>query len=273
MTKEKQQIGSTQNPGFFSATKKDDHSLNNENSDQTISEKLMEGSVKFLAKEQNFAAIKTALDSGEIKIDDRYDEGYSLLDGAVTLENLDMVNELLSYSPNTINAGNPWGICPLARAVSNKNWDIAERLLLGGANVNACIIHENKHAGILESGRTPLHSVVMDPESSVESVKFLLDKGADVNALLTMKMLNTEEDMVKWFHEDYQECDEIENESNMVFVTPLNLIMDNESLKKHLTSDQQKTREEIIKLLQAKDAKTYQELCSTNEEALINCKM
>jgi ankyrin repeat protein len=119
--------------------------------------------------------------------------GYTALLFAARQGRLAIVQALLAAGAN-VNATQSQGIAPLTIAIYNSHWDVAAHLLEKGADPN-----------LATSGFTPLHLAIQirRPEllqfaapastsklDSLDVIKLLLARGADVNARMTKGFIN-----------------------------------------------------------------------------------
>lgn len=86
--------------------------------------------------------------------------------------NLSEIKRLLSLGAD-VNVKDDLGKTPLHYAVKKNQIDCTEILLKSGARVNA----------LDQGGRTPLHQACIDTSCNEEMIKFLVKRGANVNAL------------------------------------------------------------------------------------------
>ena len=98
-------------------------------------------------------------------------DGFTLLGFASFFGHLHLVKMLLEKGADTnIQSNNNLNVAPIHSACSSSNYEIAQFLILNGANVNARQLQ----------GYTPLHTAAHNGNS--ELVKLLLDNGADPEA-------------------------------------------------------------------------------------------
>ena len=108
--------------------------------------------------------------------------GGKALEIAVTSENIEAVQFLLSYGAN-VNHSNSRFPTPLQRAIIRQNIELVKILLDAGSDVNTSSYKQI--LGISVGGRTVLQSAVEERDRSglrLEIVQILLAAGADVNA-------------------------------------------------------------------------------------------
>jgi ankyrin repeat protein len=98
-------------------------------------------------------------------------DGFTLLGLASYFGHFHLVKFLLEKGsdPNTP-SNNQFRVAPLHSACSISNYEIAELLIINGANVNARQLHDY----------TPLHSAAHNDK--IELARLLINNGADVNA-------------------------------------------------------------------------------------------
>jgi ankyrin repeat protein len=106
--------------------------------------------------------------------------------------------EMLTRAGANVNTHNMFQVTPLARVTvdsNGKNLEIADILVKAGADIND---------GVNEKGQTPLHLAVMENDNLLDSLHFLLEKGAATNIYdndghtpLTLAVLHNNIDAVK----------------------------------------------------------------------------
>jgi len=120
------------------------------------------------AEQRNWAEV-SALAQKKADLNELQGDGSSALLWAVHHDNADAAALLIDLGAN-VNAGNRYGITPLAEAALNGNVAIVEKLIAAGADVEAA----------LPGGDTPL--MIASRTGSAGAVKALLARGASVAA-------------------------------------------------------------------------------------------
>ena len=124
-------------------------------------------------KQGDREAVRSLL-NGRADVNASEPDGTTALHWAVHKHDLESADLLIRAGAN-VNAANDYGVTALSIACSNGNSGIAVRLLDGRANPNAA----------LWTGETPL--MTCSRTGSVDAVKALLGRGADVNAKESQK--------------------------------------------------------------------------------------